>query len=79
MPELPEVETIARTLTPLVEGRRIVSVEVRNAGSVQVGSLPLGKLTGRTILDAGRHGKLVLIRLASDSGEPEEPRPGRVP
>lgn len=73
MPELPEVETIARTLTPLVEGRRIVGVEVRHAGSVQVSSLPLGKLTGRTIVGAGRRGKLVLIRLVPERGAAEEP------
>ena len=28
MPELPEVETIARTLAPQVEGRRIVACEL---------------------------------------------------
>ena len=32
MPELPEVETVARTLAPQVCGRRITDVTVLNAG-----------------------------------------------
>lgn len=63
MPELPEVETIARTLSPLVRGRRIRTVEVRHPGSVDSGSLPLSLLQGRCIADTGRRGKLALLHL----------------
>jgi formamidopyrimidine-DNA glycosylase len=35
MPELPEVETIARGLLPLIHGRRIAQVEVLFSGSIQ--------------------------------------------
>ena len=35
MPELPEVETVARTLAPQVCGRRIVGISVLNAGTWQ--------------------------------------------
>ena len=41
MPELPEVETIARTLAPQVEGRRIVACELLNP-STFAGTIPLG-------------------------------------
>lgn len=70
MPELPEVETIARTLSPLVRGRRIVGVEVRHPGSVDKGSLPLQELVGRRIDDTGRRGKLALLRLEPATGVP---------
>ena len=73
MPELPEVETIARTLSPLVEGRRVVAVDVRHAGSVQAGRLPLTALIGRVIEGAGRRGKLALLRLRPDKGTTHEP------
>lgn len=48
MPELPEVETIARTLAPQVEGRRIVACELLNPSTFE-GTIPLGKVVG------GRH------------------------
>ena len=47
MPELPEVETIARTLAPQVEGRRIVGCEVLNP-STFAGEIPLEKVVGAT-------------------------------
>ena len=45
MPELPEVETIARTLAPQVEGRRIVACELLNPSTFE-GTIPLGKVVG---------------------------------
>lgn len=62
MPELPEVETIARTLAPQVEGRRIVGCEVLNP-STFAGEIPLGKVVGATIRRPGRRGKLLLLPL----------------
>ena len=35
MPELPEVETVARTLYPALAGRSLVRVEVLNPGTWQ--------------------------------------------
>ncbi len=64
MPELPEVETIARTLEPLIAGSRIDAVSLRlpraldGSGS---GSLPLELMLGRIISKVRRRGKLVLI------------------
>ena len=40
MPELPEVETIARTLAPQVEGRRIVACELLNPSTFE-GTIPV--------------------------------------
>lgn len=71
MPELPEVETIARTLSPLVRGRRIVAVDVRHSGSVDSGSLPLRLLEGRCIADTGRRGKLALVYLVPEGATPQ--------
>ncbi len=62
MPELPEAETVARTLAPQVCGRRIVSVEVYHAGTWQGGITPgqLEKLQP-VVFGTGRRGKLVLL------------------
>ena len=53
MPELPEVETIARTLAPQVEGRRIVACELLNPSTFE-GTIPLGKVVGGIIGRPGR-------------------------
>ena len=68
MPELPEVETIARTLAPQVEGRRIVACELLNPSTFE-GPILLGKAIGGTIGRPGRRGKLLLLPLAFN-GEP---------
>lgn len=75
MPELPEVETIARTLSPLVRERRILGVDVRHPGSVESGSLPLSLLQGRRVADTGRRGKLALLHLVPTEMEPTCTRP----
>lgn len=62
MPELPEVETIARTLAPQVEGRRIVACELLNPSTFE-GTIPLGKVVGGIIGRPGRRGKLLLCLL----------------
>ena len=66
MPELPEVETIARTLAPQVEGRRIVACELLNPSTFE-GTIPLGKVVGGVIGRPGRRGKLLLLPLAFGS------------
>ena len=63
MPELPEVETIARTLRPLVVGRRVTAAHVLLPRVVHELSLPLASLCGRRIADVTRRGKLVLLVL----------------
>lgn len=68
MPELPEVETVRRSLAPHVLGRRITAVEVRDrrlrrpvAGDFEA------RLVGRRIGDLGRRGKYLLFEL--DDGQ----------
>lgn len=68
MPELPEVETIRRQLTPLVEGRRLHAMEVLDARW----SRPLAPhelsdaLVGRRIEALGRRGKYLVWSMQGD-------------
>ncbi len=68
MPELPEVETIRRQLAPALEGRRIETVEVRDARW----SMPAppeaveDALRGRRIERVWRRGKYLVLSLEDD-------------
>ncbi len=58
MPELPEVETVARTLRPVLEGAVVRSVSVLEKSLVRHGPKGLGvKLRGRKLTAVRRHGK----------------------
>ena len=61
MPELPEVETVARTLAPHVEGWRVVTVDVLDRRCLHPLGLPLKCLAGLTIGGVHRRGKLLLL------------------
>ena len=69
MPELPEVETVVRTLRPAIVGRRILNAELTGL-RVIVGSArkTSAALAGRKIVAVERHGKFIAIRL--DRGYP---------
>lgn len=76
MPELPEVETVVRTLRPQVLNARIVGVELLRPSIVLPESLPLDTLCGCRISAVDRRGKLILLRMLSESGRaggPERP------
>lgn len=64
MPELPEVETIARTLAPCVAGRRILGARF-NSKLVLSGDpkATAAAIRGRTILQLERRGKFLLFDL----------------
>jgi formamidopyrimidine-DNA glycosylase len=64
VPELPEVETIARSLEPRLRGRRIVSAEFRCA-RILLGDpdLTAAALAGRKVRAIRRHGKFIEIEL----------------
>jgi formamidopyrimidine-DNA glycosylase len=64
MPELPEVETVVRTLRPAIVGRRILNAELTGL-RVLIGSAreTAAALAGRKILAVERHGKFIAIRL----------------
>lgn|SRR5574341_616476 len=65
MPELPEVETIARTLRPNLVGQTILEADVRWARTVAAPSAKKFReqIKGQTIQDIGRRGKFLNIRL----------------
>jgi len=65
VPELPEVETVRRTLAPLVTGRRIVRVDVRRPQVVRshTPNEAARILTGLTCLGVGRRGKALVFDL----------------
>jgi formamidopyrimidine-DNA glycosylase len=69
MPELPEVETVRRYLAPVVEGRRLVDVEVRHPRTGRRNANPadvIDRLRGRVVTRLDRHGKFLLGRLDND-------------
>ncbi|SLN63267.1 bifunctional DNA-formamidopyrimidine glycosylase/DNA-(apurinic or apyrimidinic site) lyase [Roseisalinus antarcticus] len=67
MPEMPEVETVRRGLTPAMEGAVIARAEVNRPDL----RWPLpqnlaGRLTGRRVLRLGRRSKYILVALDGD-------------
>lgn len=63
MPELPEVETIRRSLAPLV-GRRIARLELSPVAPLRhCGAHDITARAGATITDLARRGKFLLLRL----------------
>jgi formamidopyrimidine-DNA glycosylase len=64
MPELPEVETIRRSLRPRIVGKRISAVEVRESRLRRPVPRNLShRLVGRRIEDVERRAKYLLLRL----------------
>lgn len=65
MPELPEVETVVRSIAPLV-GRRIVTAEFRAARVLRGGDPErmAARLAGRRIGAIRRYGKFILVSLS---------------
>lgn len=65
MPELPEVETVVRSITPIV-GRRIVGAEFRCLRVLRGGNPDqmAARVQGRKIAGVKRYGKFILIALA---------------
>jgi formamidopyrimidine-DNA glycosylase len=69
MPELPEVETVARGLRLTVLGRRILSVTLRKTDFIDDPSLIEQHLPGRRIEAVERYGKFMLLRLSAAQGK----------
>lgn len=67
MPELPEVETVRRGLSPLVIGRVIQSVDIQLSRLIKYPSPAefVALLTGQTIVSLGRRGKYLLLKLGN--------------
>jgi formamidopyrimidine-DNA glycosylase len=85
MPELPEVETIARELGGEVCGRRILAVDLRRPASVAAGAPALSrkafreKVAGRIVARVWRRAKILILDLAAGEGDGDSsiPVPGR--
>jgi len=68
LPELPEVETVVRSIRPLV-GRRIASAEFRNLRVLRGGDPDrmAARLSGRRIASVKRYGKFIVATLDDGS------------
>jgi len=64
MPELPEVETVARGLRQLILGRRILSVSLGKTDFIDDPAALEQHLPGRQIAAVERFGKFMLLRLS---------------
>src|SRR5262245_55583374 len=72
MPELPEVETVARGLQAAVAGRQILRVTLRKTDFIDDPAVIERELPGRHIARIERFGKFMLLQLASRAA----PAPG---
>jgi formamidopyrimidine-DNA glycosylase len=68
MPELPEVETVARGLRQTVLGRRILSVTLGKTDFIDDPAALEQHLPGRRIDAVERYGKFMLLRLSAAEG-----------
>ena len=68
MPELPEVEALARFLAERAGGRRVEGAELAAFAALKTYDPPLDALVGRTVTGCGRRGKFLL--LATGDGDP---------
>src|SRR6266566_3204439 len=68
MPELPEVETVARGVRQAVLGRRILSVALGKTDFIDDPAALDEHLPGRTIEAIERYGKFMLLRLSPVAG-----------
>ncbi len=63
MPELPEVETVVRTLRPHIQGKSVLSVQSFGASCLAPASRSLDILYGALVSGVVRRGKYIVIRL----------------
>ncbi|MGO1279852.1 MAG: DNA-formamidopyrimidine glycosylase family protein, partial [Cellulosimicrobium funkei] len=73
MPELPEVEALARFLDDRATGRTVVAADVAQIAALKTFDPPVSALVGRVVTGARRHGKwldLVLAETGVGTGVP---------
>jgi formamidopyrimidine-DNA glycosylase len=69
MPEGPEVETVRRSIAPLLVGRTLGAAKVsRHALRTKVTARSFAALSGRRVLDVARHGKALFIDVDGGAG-----------
>jgi formamidopyrimidine-DNA glycosylase len=76
MPELPEVETVARGLRRAILGRRIISVTLGKTDFIDDPAALEEHLPGRQIAAVERFGKFMLLRLSAVAGRDRVPTHG---
>jgi formamidopyrimidine-DNA glycosylase len=76
MPELPEVETVARGLRRAILGRRILSVTLGKTDFIDDPAALEQHLPGRKIEAVDRYGKFILLRLSVANGAANIPANG---
>jgi formamidopyrimidine-DNA glycosylase len=72
MPELPEVETVARGLRAVLPGRRILGVRLGKTDFIDDPSLLEQQLPGTTVSGIRRFGKFLVVDLQRDRNKVEE-------
>ena len=65
MPELPEIETIARSLQPIV-GQRIKSLEIINPVIIKCRDFAPREIREQVVFQVNRRGKFLIILTNSD-------------
>ena len=66
MPELPEMEIVARRLAAALPGERIESVMTPGLNALKTFDPPLSALDGATFRDVRRRGKLLLLEAETE-------------
>lgn len=66
MPELPEVEIVARRLGAALSGAVVEKALVRGVGTLKSFEPPIAALDGRSITEVRRRGKIVLLDFIDD-------------
>jgi formamidopyrimidine-DNA glycosylase len=74
MPELPEVESVCRTLSSRAAGRRVTAVDLHRADVVTGDTSEVALLCGRVIERIERHGKQIAV-----IGRSAKPQAAKVP
>ncbi|HEY3438835.1 MAG TPA: DNA-formamidopyrimidine glycosylase family protein [Actinotalea sp.] len=69
MPELPEVEGLARFLASRLDGRTVRAVEIGAISALKTFSPAPSDLAGAAVVDVTRHGKWVDLVMAAPTGE----------
>lgn len=68
MPELPEVETIAREVRSKVQSRTVLMADLRRSDYLRGGASNLASIVGKSVAEVGRIGKRMFIRFGDQSG-----------
>jgi formamidopyrimidine-DNA glycosylase len=63
VPELPEVESLARFLTTRIKGRTVTRAELASLSALKTYDPPLSAVVGSTVTGVGRTGKYLLINV----------------